>query len=92
MAPPGMEEMTSQLQNMFQNLSTDRKKTRKLKVSDARKILREEEASKLINEEEIRARAIQSVEQNGIVFIDEIDKIATRGTYWRRCITRRRAT
>jgi ATP-dependent HslUV protease ATP-binding subunit HslU len=78
MAPPGMEEMTSQLQNMFQNLATDRKKMRKLKISEARKILREEEAAKLIDDEELKTRAIDSVEQNGIVFLDEIDKIAKR--------------
>lgn len=78
MAPPGMEEMTSQLQNMFQNLSSDRKKMRKLKVADARKLLREEEATKLIDDEELKARALESVEQNGIVFLDEIDKIAKR--------------
>ena len=81
MAPPGMEEMTNQLQNMFQNLGTDRKKMRKMKVVDAKKILREEEASKLIDDEEIKARAIESVEQSGIVFIDEIDKIAKRSEY-----------
>jgi ATP-dependent HslUV protease ATP-binding subunit HslU len=78
MAPPGMEEMTNQLQNMFQNLSSDRKKMRKLKVLDARKILREEEAAKLIDDEELKARALESVEQNGIVFLDEVDKIAKR--------------
>lgn len=78
MAPPGMEEMTSQLQNMFQNLSADRKKMRKLKIVDARKILRDEEAAKLIDDEELKTRAIESVEQNGIVFLDEIDKIARR--------------
>jgi ATP-dependent HslUV protease ATP-binding subunit HslU len=76
MAPPGMEEMTNQLQNMFQHLSSDRKKMRKLKIADARKILREEEGAKLINDEELKARAIESVEQNGIVFLDEVDKIA----------------
>ena len=78
MAPPGMEEMTSQLQNMFQNLSADRKKMRKLKIADARKILREEEATKLIDDEELKTRALQSVEQNGIIFLDEVDKIAKR--------------
>ena len=78
MGPPGMEEMTSQLSSLFQSMSSDRKKTRKMKVKEAFKIIREEEASKLINEEETKASAIESVEQNGIVFIDEIDKICHR--------------
>lgn len=81
MSPPGMEEMTSQLQSMFQNLGSERKKNRKLKVADAKKILREEEAAKLIDDDEIKARAIESVEQSGIVFVDEIDKIAKRSEY-----------
>lgn len=81
MAPPGMEEMTNQLQSMFQNLSSERKKMRKLKIMDARKILREEEAAKLIDDEELKARAIESVEQNGIVFLDEVDKIARRSEH-----------
>ncbi len=81
MAPPGMEEMTSQLQNMFQNLASERKKTRKLKVKDAFKILTDEEASKLLDEDEIKRRALDSVEQNGIVFIDEIDKITRRSEH-----------
>lgn len=81
MAPPGMEEMTSQLQSMFHTLGHDRKKTRKLKIKDAKKILHDEEAGKLINDDEIKARAISSVEQSGIVFIDEIDKIAKRSEY-----------
>lgn len=81
MAPPGMEEMTSQLQNMFSNLSSDRKKMRKLKIVDARKVLREEEATKLINDDELKSRAIESVEQNGIVFLDEVDKIAKRSEH-----------
>lgn len=81
MAPPGMEEMTSQLQNIFQNLGTERTKRRKMKVKDALKQLREDEAAKLINEDEIRARALKNTEQNGIVFIDEIDKIVRRGEY-----------
>jgi ATP-dependent HslUV protease ATP-binding subunit HslU len=78
MAPPGMEEMTNQLQNMFQNLSSDRKKMRKVKIADARKILRDEEAAKLIDDEELKTRALEMVEQNGIVFLDEVDKIAKR--------------
>ncbi|MBY6034681.1 HslU--HslV peptidase ATPase subunit [Marinobacter daepoensis] len=78
MAPPGMEEMTSQLQSMFSNLSSDKRKTRKMKVSEAMKRVKEEEAAKLVNEEEIKQKAIQAVEQNGIVFIDEIDKVAKR--------------
>lgn len=79
MAPPGMEEMTNQLQSMFHNLATDRKKMRKMRVEEARRILREEEASKLVDDEKIKATAVDSVEQNGIVFIDEIDKITRRG-------------
>lgn len=78
MAPPGMEEMTSQLQSMFQQVGTHKTKTRKMTVVKAMKILREEEASKLINDEDIKAKAIESVEQNGIVFIDELDKVAKR--------------
>lgn len=81
MAPPGMEEMTNQLQSMFQNISGQKKKTRKLKIKDAMKLLIEEEASKLINPEEIKKLAVDSVEQNGIVFIDEIDKICRRSGY-----------
>ncbi|MBL7480412.1 ATP-dependent protease ATPase subunit HslU [Legionella bononiensis] len=78
MAPPGMEEMTSQLQSMFQQVGSHRTKTRKMTIAKAMKILREEEAAKLINEEDIKVRAIESVEQNGIVFIDELDKVAKR--------------
>lgn len=78
MAPPGMEEMTSQLQNMFQNLSSERLKRRKMKVKDALKIAREEEAAKLINDDEIKAAGLERVEQSGIVFLDEIDKITQR--------------
>jgi ATP-dependent HslUV protease ATP-binding subunit HslU len=78
MAPPGMEEMQQQLQSMFQNLGAQRGKARKLKVKEAKKLLTEEEAGKLVNEEEMRARAVQNAEQNGIVFIDEIDKVCRR--------------
>lgn len=81
MSPPGMEEMTHQLQNMFQNLGADRKKMRKLKIADAKKILSQEEATKLIDEDKIKVTAVESVEQNGIVFLDEIDKIAKRSEY-----------
>ncbi|XBC39728.1 MAG: ATP-dependent protease ATPase subunit HslU [Buchnera aphidicola (Chaetogeoica yunlongensis)] len=75
MAPPGMEELTNQLQSLFQNLSGHKKNIKKLKIKDAMKLLIEEEASKLINLEELKKEAIYAVEQNGIVFIDEIDKI-----------------
>lgn len=78
MAPPGMEEMTSQLQGMFQNMSGGKKSTRELCVKDALKHLTEEEAGKLINEDDIKAISIESVEQNGIVFLDEIDKVTRR--------------
>jgi ATP-dependent HslUV protease ATP-binding subunit HslU len=78
MAPPGMEEMTSQLQGMFQNLGSGRTRSRKMKIKKALKVLQDEEASKLVNEDEIRMRAVESVEQNGIVFLDEIDKICKR--------------
>ena len=78
MAPPGMEEMTSQLQSMFKSLSGNRRRTRKLKVKDALKLLKDEEAAKLVNEDEIKLEALEAVEQNGIVFIDEIDKVARR--------------
>jgi ATP-dependent HslUV protease ATP-binding subunit HslU len=81
MAPPGMEEMSSQLQSLFQNLHTGRTKTRKLRIKDALKVLKEEESAKMINEEDIKLRAMESVEQNGIVFLDEIDKICKRGDY-----------
>ena len=78
MAPPGMEDMTSQLQNMFSNLSTDKKKKTKMTVKQALKTLSQEEAAKLINEDEIKTQAIQAAEENGIVFIDEIDKVCKR--------------
>jgi ATP-dependent HslUV protease ATP-binding subunit HslU len=81
MAPPGMEEMTSQLQSMFQQVGSGRTKTRKLSIKKAMKILTEEEASKLVNEDDLKVRAIESVEQNGIVFIDEIDKVAKRSEH-----------
>lgn len=78
MAPPGMEEMTSQLQGMFQNLGSGKTRSRKMKIKKALKVLQDEEASKLVNEDDIRLRAVESVEQNGIVFLDEIDKICKR--------------
>lgn len=78
MAPPGMEEMTNQLQGMFQNLAGDTKKSRKMKIKDALKALTEEEAAKLVNQEDLKEQAIFNVENNGIVFIDEIDKICKR--------------
>ena len=79
MTPPGMEEMTNQLQRMIQNASGGKKRVRKIRVSEALKVLAEEEAAKLVNEEDIKIRAIENVEQNGIVFIDEIDKVTRRG-------------
>lgn len=81
MAPPGMEEMTGQLQNLFQNMSSDRKKKRKLLVKEACKLIKEEEASKLIDDEEVKRQALFNVEQNGIVFIDEIDKVTRRSDH-----------
>ena len=77
-APPGMEDLTSQIQGMFQNLGGERKKTRKLRIQEAKKLIAEEEISKLINDEELKLKAIQIVEQNGIVFLDEVDKITSR--------------
>ncbi|RUO39001.1 HslU--HslV peptidase ATPase subunit [Pseudidiomarina aestuarii] len=79
MAPPGMEEMTSQLQSMFQNMGSGKSKPKKLKIKDAFKHLVEEEAAKMLNPEDVKEKALQSVEQNGIVFLDEVDKICKRG-------------
>jgi ATP-dependent HslUV protease ATP-binding subunit HslU len=79
MAPPGMEEMTSQLQGMFQNMGGSRTRTRKLRICDARKLLCDEEAAKMINEDDLKQSALKNAEQNGIVFLDEIDKVTRRG-------------
>ena len=78
-APPGMEELTQQIQGMFQNMGGGRKKLRRMKIRDAMKILTDEEAARLVNDEDLRTKALVNVEQNGIVFLDEIDKIASRG-------------
>ncbi len=78
MAPPGMEEMSNQLQNMFSNMSSERKKARKLRIAEARKLLCDEEAARLLNDDELKVRALEAVEQNGIVFLDEIDKVTKR--------------
>jgi ATP-dependent HslUV protease ATP-binding subunit HslU len=78
-APPGMEELTQQIQGMFQNLGGGRKKLRRMKIRDAMKMLTDEEAARLVNDEDLRAKALANVEQNGIVFLDEIDKITSRG-------------
>ena len=76
--PPGMEDLTSQIQGMFQNIGSGKRKMRKLKIADAAKLLTDEEAGKLVNDEELKLSALRNVEQNGIVFLDEIDKIASR--------------
>lgn len=81
MAPPGMEEMTNQLQGIFQNLYSNKTKARKLKVKEALKLLKEEEAQKLVNDDDLKSKAINNLEQNGIVFLDEIDKITQRSEY-----------
>ncbi len=81
MAPPGMEEMTNQLQGMFQNMGNQKKRPRKTSIKEALKLITEEEESKLINEEEIKMQALENVEQNGIVFLDEIDKIVSRSDH-----------
>ena len=78
MAPPGLEEMTSQLKSMFSNMNSGRKRTRRMPVKQALKVLKDEEAAKLVNEEDIKNRAVQATEQTGIVFIDEIDKVTSR--------------
>jgi ATP-dependent HslUV protease ATP-binding subunit HslU len=79
MSPPGMEEMAGQLQQMFQNIAGNRTRTRKLRIKDALKLLTEEEAASMVNEDDIKARALERVEQHGIVFLDELDKVAKRG-------------
>ena len=78
MAPPGMEELTSQIQGMFQQMGGARRKVKKMTVAEAMKTLTDEEAAKLVNDDDIKAKALAAVEQNGIVFLDEIDKIASR--------------
>lgn len=79
MSPPGMEEMTQQLQSMFSNLGQEKRRTRKLKIRDAQRMIRDEEAARLVNEDELKREAVDLVEQNGIVFLDELDKVCKRG-------------
>ena len=79
LAPPGMEDLTQQIQGMFQNISGGRRKTRKLRIQEACRVLVDEEAARLVNDDDMRAQAVANVEQNGIVFLDEIDKITSRG-------------
>lgn len=81
MAPPGMEEMTSQLQGLFQNIGSNRSRKRKLRIKEALKILQDEEAAKRVNDDDLKHRALEMVEQNGIVFLDELDKVARRSEY-----------
>ena len=78
MAPPGMEEMTSQLQGLFQSIGSEKKRTRKLRIKEALKVLAEEEAAAMVNEDDIKLRALENVEQNGLVFLDELDKVTRR--------------
>jgi ATP-dependent HslUV protease ATP-binding subunit HslU len=80
-APPGMEELTQQIQGMFQNMGSGKKKSRKLRIADALKALTDEEAARLINDEDVKTEAVRAVEQNGIVFLDEVDKIASRSEH-----------
>jgi ATP-dependent HslUV protease ATP-binding subunit HslU len=79
LAPPGMEELTSQIQGMFQNLAGGRRRTRKMRIREAMQVLTDEEAAKLVSDEDLKGRALANVESNGIVFLDEIDKITSRG-------------
>src|SRR3990167_6283214 len=81
MGPPGMEEMSNQLQSLFQNLASEKRRVRKMRIKDAFKILKEEEANKLVDDEEVKRLALINVEQNGVVFIDEIDKVSRRSEY-----------
>ena len=78
MAPPGMEELTTQIQGMFQNLGNARRKTRKMKIREAMNLATDEEAARMVSDEDLKTKAVENVEQNGIVFLDEFDKIASR--------------